>query len=158
MTRRAQIGTLALLGFLAAARPAGADVTAFWGLSPTPAGRSTSGFALGVNLVLVGFEFEYGNTRENEIDAAPGLKTGMFNVIGLTPTHVQLYVTAGGGLFRERYRSRTETSIGTNVGGGIKLPLAGPLRLRIDYRVYSLRGDPLYSHPQRVYAGLSFSF
>jgi len=33
-------------------------VTAFWGLSPTPAARSSKGFAFGLNLLVVGFEIE----------------------------------------------------------------------------------------------------
>lgn len=135
-----------------------ADATAFWGFSPTPTNRAARGFAFGLSLLVVGFEIEYANTSEDKLTAAPGLKTGMINGIVQTPTKTQLYLTAGGGLFRERSGEDTETSVGTNVGGGIKIGLAGPVRLRVDYRVFNLRGTPLYKTPQRFYAGVNFSF
>ena len=39
-----------------------------------------------------------------------------------------------------RSRTRPETNVGINVGGGVKMTLAGPLRLRLDYRVFTLKG------------------
>jgi opacity protein-like surface antigen len=136
-----------------------ADATAFFGLSPNPAARSTRGFAFGLSLIVVGFEIEYGNTAEAPTDAAPSLRTGMINGLVQTPTsHTQFYLTAGGGLYRERLGSIGETNVGTNVGGGIKMSLAGPVRLRLDYRVFTLRGGPAYKNPQRIYAGLNVSF
>jgi hypothetical protein len=159
MTRHSLVATLALLCLVGAPAPAAADITGFWGFSPTPASRRTGGFAVGVNLIVVGFEFEYGNTTESDLKGAPGLKTGMFNALVQTPTSgIQLYVSAGGGLYRETYRDRSETSVATNIGGGVKATLVGPLRLRVDYRIFSLRGDPLYPTPKRLYAGLNFSF
>ena len=45
------------------------------------------------------------------------------------------------------------------VGGGVKMNLLGPLRLRLDYRVFTLRGsDVRHSKPQRFYAGLNLKF
>jgi len=44
------------------------------------------------------------------------------------------------------------------VGGGVKMSLIGPLRLRLDYRVFTLRGSPLYEKPQRFYAGVNLKF
>ena len=29
-----------------------------------------------------------------------------------------------------------------NTGGGVKITLLGPLRVRVDYRVFTLRGEP----------------
>ncbi len=40
----------------------------------------------------------------------------------------------------------------------MKIKLAGPLRLRLDYRVFLLRGSPLYEKPQRFYAGINLGF
>ena len=140
-------------------RPAAADATIFWGFSPTPTSRAVKGFAAGISLVIVGFEFEYANTNEDEFNAAPGLRTGMMNGLIQTPTKTQLYVTAGGGFFRERLGEAGETSFGTNIGGGIKIPLVGPLRVRVDYRVFNLRGgDTLYKNPQRFYVGGNIAF
>ena len=60
--------------------------------------------------------------------------------------------------FAKRFGAFSETNVGVNVGGGVKMSLAGPLRLRFDYRVFTLQGTPLYSHPQRFYAGLNLKF
>lgn len=159
MQRTLIVALFVLATIAGTARPAAADVTAFWGFSPTPESRRTGGFAAGITVVLVGFEFEYGHTREAEIDGAPGVRTGMFNALLQTPTgNVQLYVTVGGGLYRESYRDRSETGFGTNIGGGVKFGLLGPLRARVDYRIFSLRGDPLYANPKRLYAGLNLAF
>jgi hypothetical protein len=150
---------LALALVTARPSPAYADLTAFLGLTSGPSTRPARGFAFGINLVIVGFEFEYSRTAEDALKAAPGLTTSMFNGLVMTPTgNTQLYVTAGGGFFRERVSDVTVTSFGTNVGGGLKLGLAGPLRLRLDYRIYSLRGGALYKTPQRFYAGVNIAF
>lgn len=143
---------------LLAAIPAHADITAFWGVSPTPERRSARGFAAGLSLVVVGFEFEYANTAEDLLKGAPALTTGMINGLVQTPTSTQFYLTAGGGIFRERLGDARETLVGTNFGGGVKLGLAGPLRLRLDYRIFNLRGSPLYTNPQRFYAGVNLTF
>jgi hypothetical protein len=70
---------------------------------------------------------------------------------------VTLYAQRGGG-YRERLLTRQETSFATNVGGGAKIRLAGPLRLRVDYRVFRLQGDPLHSTYQRFYIGANLKF
>jgi opacity protein-like surface antigen len=111
--------------------------------------------------VIVGFEFEYGHTRDNEDELAPSLRTFMFNGLLQTPIPIagmQFYGTAGGGVYRETLNDDSETSVGINVGGGVKVSLAGPLRLRLDYRVFTLQGDPRHSKPQRFYAGLNLRF
>jgi len=140
---------------------ASADVTAFLGTNPTPTNRVTTGFGVGMGLVIVGFEFEYGHSRENLDELAPSLRTYMFNGLLQTPIPIagmQFYATAGGGVYRETLDENSETSVGINVGGGVKVNLAGPLRLRFDYRVFTLQGDPLHSKPQRFYAGLNLKF
>ena len=43
-------------------------------------------------------------------------------------------------------------------GWGTKVTLTGPLRLRYDYRLFNLRGDPLYSKVHRFYAGVNLAF
>ncbi len=140
------------------ARDAAADATLFWGFSPSPATRATKGFGLGLNLLIVGFELEYAHTGERAAAGAPSLHTGMINGLIQTPTRTQLYLTAGGGFYRERLGTESETHFGTNVGGGIKAALIGPLRARLDYRIFSLRGDPLERTVHRVYAGANLSF
>ena len=153
----------ALIVFLTLLLPstASADVTAFLGSTPTPSTRLVKGFAAGLGLLVAGFEFEYATTNEDPLKAAPELRTFMFNGLLQTPIPIgglQFYGTAGGGAFRERLGAGSETNVGINVGGGVKMSLAGPLRLRLDYRVFTLRGSPLHSKPQRFYAGLNLRF
>jgi Outer membrane protein beta-barrel domain len=146
---------------LLAPSSASADITAFLGTNPTPVNRVTTGFGVGLSLVIVGFEFEYGHTQENLDELAPSLRTYMFNGLLQTPipiAGVQFYGTAGGGVYRETLDEISETNVGINLGGGIKVNLAGPLRLRFDYRIFTLQGSPRHSKPQRFYAGLNLKF
>jgi len=46
-----------------------------------------------------------------------------------------------------------------NTGGGAKINVIGPLRLRVDYRALKLRGEPLRdSVIHRWYAGVNLAF
>jgi hypothetical protein len=150
--------TLILCG---AAAPVQADATAFIGATTTPSNRLVRGFAIGVGVLILGFEFEYASTDEDALELAPSLRTGMFNLLLQTPFPIagmQFYGTAGGGVYRERLGALQETHVGINVGGGVKVRLAGPLRVRLDYRLFTLQGQPLHERPQRVYAGLNLAF
>ncbi len=40
----------------------------------------------------------------------------------------------------------------------MKVTLAGPIRLRVDYRLLKLGSGALYSPAHRVYAGLNLKF
>ena len=108
----------------------------------------------------VTIEFEYASTSSDDATRAPGLKTGMGNVLLQTPASIyglQPYFTAGGGLFRETLGTHVDTSFGLNLGGGVKWTLVGPLRLRVDYRLFRLGSGALYSPAHRVYLGLNVS-
>jgi hypothetical protein len=158
---RQRTALLLLLLVVMVPRPAAADVTAFIGLSPTPETRSTRGVAAGLGLLIIGFEFEYAKLIEDDEEGSPSLLTGSGNVLVQTPIEVagtQLYATIGGGFYRERLVERQETSLATNVGGGAKIRLAGPLRLRLDYRIFRLRGDAIFQTYQRFYAGANLKF
>jgi len=63
---------------------------------------------------------------------------------------VGIYQEGGGGL--------EEINAGSNVGVGVKIAVAGSLRMRLDYRVFTLRGSPQYERHQRLYAGLNLGF
>ena len=146
---------------VAIASPAFADATVFIGSAFNPDNRAVKGFAIGAGILVLGFEFEYAEVSESEENAAPGLRTGMGNVLVQTPFPIagmQFYATAGGGLYRERLGDQHETHVGANTGGGVKITLAGPIRARVDYRVFKLRGEPLHSVVNRVYAGLNLAF
>jgi opacity protein-like surface antigen len=159
MTRRILI--LTLLAALLPASAAFADLTAFVGTTTTPAPRITKGFALGGGLLVVGFEFEFSSTSEDRLEGAPSLSTGMGNVLLQTPKAIKRlrpYFTTGGGAYRERLGTIQETQFGLNTGGGVKISLMGPVRARLDYRVFKLRGTPLHPIVNRLYAGLNVSF
>jgi hypothetical protein len=148
-----------LLLVLLTSAPAHADATIFLGITTTPARRLARGFAAGASLIILGFEFEYAATAEDPAEAAPSLKTGMGNAYVQTPFGaIQFYALLGGGLYRERIENQQETSTATALGGGAKVALAGPLRLRLDYRLFKLGGTPRYTQVHRVYAGLNLMF
>jgi hypothetical protein len=154
------IGTI-LGGALAWPAAARADITAFLGVTPTPETRLVRGLAAGGGLVVVAFEVELARVSEDESDGLPGLTTGMGNVLLQTPiavSGVQFYGTTGLGIYRERLGDTSETSLAANLGGGVKIGVAGPLKLRLDYRLFRLRGEPLHEVYHRVYAGATLGF
>jgi opacity protein-like surface antigen len=157
MTRVRHLAAAALLILLMAA-PARADITAFLGANMTPANRQVRGGAFGIGLLIVGFEAEYAFTPDDPRATAPSLKTGIGNVILQTPVAFfgfQPYVTTGGGLYRETLGLHQSTGVGLNTGGGVKMNLVGPLRLRVDYRIFKLGSGALNSPAHRIYAGLN---
>lgn len=159
--RRAPVYLLFTMFLLLLPAKASADLTGFLGASSSPTTRPMKGFAIGTGLLIVGFEFEYAHTNDDLAKGAPSLRTFMFDGLLQTPIPIagmQFYGTAGGGVFRETLDRNSETNLGMNVGGGVKIALAGPLRLRLDYRVLTLRGSPLYSNPKRFYAGINLKF
>lgn len=152
---------LVVVLLLASSSSAWADATLFIGTSTTPSNRAARGFAFGAGLLVIGFEFEYSDSREDETEGAPSLRTGMGNVLVQSPIAVfgvQPYFTTGAGVYRERLGDLSDTSFGANTGGGAKIRLLGPLRARVDYRVFTLRGDPLFSTVHRVYVGANLKF
>ena len=156
-----RLAAAVLIMFIAAATPAFADATAFIGSTATPANRQVKGFTIGIGLLVLGFEFEFAQTGETVGEAAPSLRIGMGNVLLQTPipiVGIQFYLTTGGGLYRERLGTNQVTHVGLNTGGGAKISLLGPIRARLDYRVFRLSGEPLHPVVQRVYAGLNLAF
>ena len=100
---------------LAAAPQAFADFTLFLGSTTTPSARQARGFAVGGGILVLGFEFEYSDTREDPADAAPSLRTGMGNILLQTPISIhgfQPYFTTGAGVFRESLSGESETQLG----------------------------------------------
>ncbi len=146
-----------------AARDARADVnaTAFLGTSTAPGVRGSWGLAGGVGVLIVAFEFEYSYMTKDEASATPALDTVMFNALVQTPfvvKRLQFYGTLGGGFYRESLGDFGQTGGGLDYGGGVKISLAGPLKARIDYRLFDLRGSARVPRPQRLYGGLMLSF
>jgi opacity protein-like surface antigen len=170
MRRGCLVASIACLVALLIPSVAAADITAFLGSTTTPTARPAKGFAIGTGLLIVGFEFEYSATEE-DLEVTPGpefrapdLRTFMFNGLVQTPVPIarmQFYGTIGGGVYREKLSIEpdiSQTNFGTNIGGGAKITLVGPLRLRVDYRVFTLRGEPRHKNVQRLYAGVNLKF
>jgi len=158
---RARTALLSTLILLLLAAPAAADATLFLGANMTPETRKTQGFAIGAGLLLLGFEFEYANTSEDVDTGAPALKTYSGNVLIQTPFTIfgfQPYFTTGAGGYQETLAAREHIDFGFNTGGGVKVNLFGPVRLRVDYRAFRLTDDALYPTAHRLYAGLNLKF
>ena len=156
-----KIVVLAALVTLAVPRQAFADITGFLGVNTTPSNRQTRGFAIGAGLLIVGFEFEYANTNEDLSTGAPSLTTGLGSVLLQTPVALggfQQYFETGGGYYREELGARSDQGFAVGTGGGVKISLAGPLRLRVDYRVLNLGSGALTSPAHRLYAGINLKF
>ena len=148
---------------------ANADATLFLGANTSPVNRTAKGFAIGAGLLVIGFEFEYSDTSDDAATRAPSLKTGMGNLLLQSPGAffgIQPYFTVGGGVYHEDLPGTTTTAaslidntgFGANTGGGVKISLLGPIRLRVDYRVFSLKQNPNTTPVHRVYAGLNIKF
>lgn len=158
---RSRVLMAAALLLLGSATPALADLTGMIGVTTTPANRMMKGFAVGAGMAIVGFEFEFATTSEDLEAQAPSLTTGMGNLLLQTPMMVfgiQPYITGGAGIYRESLGAVDNLSVGFNTGGGAKIKLAGPVRLRVDYRALSLGGGALYSPAHRIYLGLNLKF
>jgi len=156
---RLRTAALGVIVMVLGAVPASADVTGFVGATTTPTNRLVRGAAVSVGILVLAFEFEYAHT--SDAAQAPSLATGMGNVLLQPPLSIkgiQPYVTTGAGLYREKLGAIGDTGLGFNTGAGVKVSLAGPLRLRIDYRLFRLGDDALHSTVHRVYAGLNLQF
>jgi opacity protein-like surface antigen len=151
---------LIVTALLVVASPAYADFTFFGGWNQTPTNRALKGFALGGGK-MIAFEFEYANNGQDIEEGTPGLRTFLGNVLVQPPFAVagfQPYATAGTGMYRETLDTHQESAWSFNTGVGVKTSVFGPLKVRVDYRVLKLRGNPLYSTVNRVYTGVHLVF
>ena len=146
---------------LASTVPASADLTGFVGVNTTPSSRPVRGFGAGLSLLMLGIEFEYSDAALKDT-TGPRLQTGMANLLAQTPfvikSRLQFYGTVGAGLYREKVGVLQVTNRATNAGGGVKIALSGPVRLRIDYRTFRLLGTPTHRQQHRLYSGLNLGF
>jgi hypothetical protein len=61
-------------------------------------------------------------------------------------------------LYRETLGTHQQTGFALNTGGGVKISLIGPIRMRLDYRIMKLGDEALESPVHRVYVGLNLKF
>ena len=159
---RRAISVILVLFLTLAASEAAADVVLFAGKASTPSSRTVRGVGVDAVILVIGLEFEYSDTTEDVATGAPALRTAMFNGVVQSPSILGLrfYATAGGGLYQERLTSTDyqHRGIGTNTGGGVKIPVFGSVGLRVDYRLFSLRGSVVDEPVQRFYMGANLSF
>ena len=153
---------MVVVALLAGAADARADVTAFLGVS-APSTGFAQGFSFGGGRPPVLFEIEYARSVNGPREATPSLYTGSINLLIQPDVPVRgmlIYGIGGVGAYGEAFGSGVGGGVDTctNVGGGVKVALAGPLRVRLDYRVFLLHGMPKDKRPQRLYAGLSLGF
>jgi hypothetical protein len=159
--RAIALAALALCFSVLLPAAASADATAFIGANTSPANRTAKGFAVGAGLLIIGFEFEHADTTDDLAAAAPSLKTGTGNMLLQTPVAFagfQPYFEIGGGVYHEELGTVSNTGFAGNTGGGVKITLVGPIRLRVDYRVFTLKNGALTSPAHRIYAGLNVKF
>ena len=138
-----------------------ADLTVFAGIDASTS-RTAVGAALGLPLEPFGLEFEYARMRGDGVAGRPALQTSLFNLLLGTPVRtgrrVRIYAALGGGAYRERLEEHARTGLAAGAGGGVHLRLAGPFRLRLDYRLLAFRGGALHRRLRRAYAGLDLAF
>ncbi|HEY1308315.1 MAG TPA: hypothetical protein VGF24_32425 [Vicinamibacterales bacterium] len=133
--------------------------------------RSTIGASGGVFprelFGIGGFELEYARARNNDTI----IETFGVNLLFQSTVfarRLQVYGSMGAGVYGETtadgFGGSGEVGSG-NFGGGMKIHLAGPLRLRLDYRLYVLghagdasTGFVLHKHPQRSFVGFAVAF
>ena len=115
-----------------------------------------------MGLLIVAFEFEYADTSEDPPATAPGAQDrhGQRAAAdaGADLRRFSRTSRPAAGSIAKTLGAHEETGVGTNVGGGVKISLAGPLRLRVDYRVFKLGSGALNSPAHRFYAGLNLKF
>src|SRR5262245_45057573 len=154
----------------AAAMPAAADATAYLGVMTAGGPRQAVGFAYTDCPGLVGYELELMTTVGPATSKQSSVGDFSANVIVQPRSTIhgfQLYGTAGFGLYGEVYdHGGSGEVLATNIGGGARVGLAGPLKLRLDYRLFLLGDTPdagppgivIHKHPQRILAGLTLEF
>ncbi|HUK32989.1 MAG TPA: hypothetical protein VLV86_03700 [Vicinamibacterales bacterium] len=155
--------TVALAGLLLAVTPAlaHADATLFIGANTSPANRTAKGVAIGGGFTIIGFEFEYSDTTDDVNAGAPSLKTGTGNLLLQTPVAFagfQPYFEVGGGVYHEELSTISNTGFAGDTGAGVKISLIGPIRLRVDYRAFTLKNGALATPAHRIYAGVNLKF
>ena len=161
-----------LLGawLVASAVPAQADAAAFVGAMTAGSPRPAFGVSFGRCPSVFGFEIEYAGTlgaATSTSSSAGGINANIM-VQSRSPIHgLQFYGIGGFGLYGETFGSGVGSGeiLAGDIGGGAKIGLAGPLKLRLDYRVFLLgdapdaaRGVVVHQHPQRFSVGLSLAF
>jgi hypothetical protein len=147
------------------------NITAFAGVAVASGPHPANGAAVGLKPQPgpVSLEFEYSRSRSDPVSGVPAIETLAANVL-VQPqrqrSRFQFYGTFGVGLYAPLYdpsrrrgggvHQSSEADSARNIGGGAKVTLAGPLKLRMDYRAFFLAGSESNQH--RFYVGIVAGF
>jgi hypothetical protein len=152
----------------AAAQPAELPVnlTAFAGLAMAPDPHAALGVAVGVRPRPgpVSLEFEFSRSRSDPASGVPAIMIFAGNILIQLPaqgSRFQFYGTFGGGIYFQLFDHHSgEPDDAPSFGGGVKVTLAGPLKLRMDYRAFRLApmAGEYHSNEQRLYTGIVAGF
>jgi hypothetical protein len=168
--RHAMLGVMVLTLSTAAAAAQVLDspvnATVFAGVAMTPDPHGAIGVAVGVRprLTAVSLEFEYSRSGSDAAERVPAIVTFSVNFLLQFPvqrSRYQFYGTLGVGVYGLlRDNENSEPDGVQNVGGGAKITVAGPLKLRVDYRAFRLAPIPgeYHANEHRVYAGVVAGF
>ena len=119
--------------------------------------RSGRGAAIGAGFTIVAFEFEYASSGDDPTSARRRSRRAWATCCCRRrwPSSGSSRTSRPAAASITRAGEHGDTGFGFNTGGGVKISLVGPLRLRVDYRVFKLGSGALYSPAHRVYAGLN---
>jgi len=129
------------------------NLTAFAGAAMAPDAHAVSGIGVGVRPQPgpVSIEFEYSGRRIDRTRSVPSIVTFAGNFLVQVPvrqSRFELYAAFGVGFYilQPDHQSGEDSDSAWNFGGGAKVTLAGPLKLRMDYRVFRLAPIPDRHH------------
>lgn len=162
---------IVLIGALIVAVPSGAraaDAAVLLGLMTLNGPRPAIGVAIGHAPSVAGFEIEYLATLGRG-SADQSVAGGIFGNLIVQPVmigNLQPFAIVGLGIWGETFADGAGTGVSgaKDIGGGIKVRLADPLKLRLDYRLFLVGSAPDASRlpsttrPQRISAGLHVVF
>ena len=106
--------------------------------------------------------FKWGKDLELHLDNSTGTLVEISDYVNdqALQTAFDVFRTDGvGSSDPERQHGKADASVPLN--GWINSTteaIFGPLQVRLDYRIFNLRGGPVESRPQRFYAGLNIPF
>jgi hypothetical protein len=112
----------------------------------------------------VTLEFEYSRSGSDPDEGVPAIATFSGNLLPqfpVQPSRYQFYGTFGVGVYGLSLDNKVSEPEGFwNVGGGAKITIEGPLKLRVDYRAFRLAPilGEYHSNPHRLYLGIVAGF
>ncbi len=154
MTRFALLVPLIVLaGAPTAAAQTSGSMTVLTGVYSAARAKPAIGYAWGFGKAGGGGELEYAGTRGS------GEEAGSITLAWFIPTPLKVrrspvYGIAGFGAYADSHRAELQETI--VAGMGTKVQVAGPIKLRIEYRLFLLRDA--FPPPRRLSAGLSVGF